>query len=160
VTIGSSQPSRRDGPPCAPLGGGVGDVRVDHVGVVVRDFAGVRALFAQMPGARVVGPEVEQATAMEVLWVTIGDVQLQFIRPTADDTGAAAVLRERGAGVHHLGLRVADVSSALAGLRARGIPTRDRVSRPGARGARVGFVAPHAVAGAEIELVDRGARVR
>jgi methylmalonyl-CoA/ethylmalonyl-CoA epimerase len=128
---------------------------LDHVGIVVEDFAGLDAVLRGVLGLEVGVPEVEEATAMEVLWVSTGAVQLQFIRPTRDDTAAAAVLRERGAGIHHLGLEVDDVAGALTRLRDAGIATRDAAPRPGARGARVGFVDPGAVAGAEIELVQR-----
>ena len=40
-------------------------------------------------------------------------------------------------------------------LRAQGVETRDQVSRPGARGARVGFIDPRALAEVELELVER-----
>lgn len=129
--------------------------QLDHVGIVVEDFAALGAVLGGILGLDVGPPEVEAETAMEVLWVSAGNVALQCIRPTRTDTGAAAVLRSRGPGVHHLGLRVDDVDTALATLREHGIATRDRVSRAGARGARVGFVEPTAVAGMEIELVAR-----
>jgi methylmalonyl-CoA/ethylmalonyl-CoA epimerase len=129
--------------------------RLDHVGILVEDFRDVQALFGTINGARLVGPESERATAMEVLWVEVGDVKLQFIRPTRDDTGAAQALREHGPGVHHVGLEVDDVTAVLGQLRAQGVETRDQVSRPGARGARVGFIDPRALAGVELELVER-----
>jgi methylmalonyl-CoA epimerase len=125
-----------------------------HVGIVVEDFAGLRVLLGDVLGLEVGEPEAEAATAMEVLWVRAGDAQLQVIRPTRDDTGAAAVLRERGAGVHHVGLAVADLAGTLQRLRDSGVATRDQVPRPGARGAQVGFVAPAEVAGVELELVE------
>jgi methylmalonyl-CoA epimerase len=128
---------------------------LDHVGIVVADFAGLDAVLGTVLGLDVGVPEVEEATAMEVLWVQAGPVQLQFIRPTRDDTGAAAVLRERGPGVHHVGLEVDDVAAALAHVRDAGVATRDEVPRAGARGARVGFVDPAALAGVELELVQR-----
>jgi methylmalonyl-CoA/ethylmalonyl-CoA epimerase len=134
----------------------VGEVRVDHVGIVVNDFAGVRSVLELLGIALPVAPEVEPETAMEVMWVDAGGVWLQFIRPTRSDTGAAAVLRDRGPGVHHVGLTVTEVTRTLADLRRQGVPTRDRVARQGARGARVGFLDPAAVAGVELELVDHG----
>jgi len=134
----------------------VGEVRVDHVGVVVSGFAGVRSVLELLGSALPAAPEVEAETAMEVMWVDVGGVWLQFIRPTRADTGAAAVLRDRGPGVHHVGLKVTEVTRSLAELRRQGVPTRDQVARPGARGARVGFLDPAAVAGVEVELVDHG----
>jgi methylmalonyl-CoA/ethylmalonyl-CoA epimerase len=128
---------------------------LDHVGIVVEDYAGLDAVLRGVLGLEVGAPEMEESTAMEVLWVRAGAVQLQFIRPTRDDTGAAAVLRRRGPGVHHVGLEVDDVASALTQLRRAGIDTRDAVPRPGARGALVGFVDPGELGGAEVELVQR-----
>jgi methylmalonyl-CoA/ethylmalonyl-CoA epimerase len=131
--------------------------RLHHVGIVVEDLAPVVAVLRDVLKLEVVGPEVEPALSMEILWVAVGGVELQFIRPTRDDTRAARVLRERGPGVHHVGLEVADIVAVLHDLRARGVPTRDDVPRPGGRGARVAFIDPQAVAGTEIELVEPGA---
>lgn len=138
-------------------GGGRVALAVDHVGAIVDDFAPLRAVLGDLLGLEVPEPEVEEATGMEVLWVDAGGgVQLQFIRPTRDDTPAARLLRERGPGIHHVGVEVSDIDGLLAGLRAAGIPTRDEVGRQGARGARVGFLDPSAVGGVEVELVERG----
>jgi methylmalonyl-CoA/ethylmalonyl-CoA epimerase len=129
-------------------------MRLHHVGIVVDDLAPVIAVLRDVLGLTVHRPEVEPALAMEILWVTVGDVQLQFIRPTRGDTRAAAVLRDRGPGTHHIGLEVTDIVAVLDDLRARDIPTRDEVPRAGGRGARVAFIDPDAVAGTEIELVE------
>jgi methylmalonyl-CoA/ethylmalonyl-CoA epimerase len=91
---------------------------------------------------------------MEILWVAVGEVQLQFIRPTRADTRAARVLRDRGPGTHHIGLEVTDIVAVLNDLRGHNVPTADEVPRPGGRGARVAFIEPGAVGGTEIELVE------
>jgi methylmalonyl-CoA/ethylmalonyl-CoA epimerase len=128
---------------------------IDHVGIVVEDFDGLDAALRGVLGLEVPAPETEEATSMEVLWVQAGGVALQFIRPTRDDTGAADVLRRRGPGIHHVGIEVDDIAASLRGLRESGIPTRDHEPRPGARGAQVGFIDPAAVAGVEVEIVQR-----
>ena len=128
--------------------------RLHHVGIVVDDLAPVTAVLRDVLGLTVPEPEVEATLAMEILWVTVGNVQLQFIHPTRGDTRAAEVLRDRGPGTHHIGLEVADIVAVLNDLRVHNVPTRDEVPRAGGRGARVAFIDSDAVAGTEIELVE------
>jgi methylmalonyl-CoA/ethylmalonyl-CoA epimerase len=128
--------------------------RLDHIGIVVASFAGVETVFGDVLGLELTGPEYVAELEMDILWVSLGETRLQFIRPARGDTRAAAVLRDRGPGIHHLGVEVADLEGALEQLRNHGVALLDPVPRAGARGSRVAFVDPAAVAGAAVELVQ------
>jgi methylmalonyl-CoA/ethylmalonyl-CoA epimerase len=126
----------------------------DHVGIITDDLATVRTVFGTVLGARVSEAEVEQRMGAEVMWVHVGDVALEFISPVSPDSRPAQILRERGAGVHHVAFTVDDVDDALRTVRDAGVETIDFQGRAGARGARIGFVEPAQVAGTLVELVQ------
>lgn len=125
---------------------------LDHVGLVTDDLEAIERVCALLgaPAAT----EQERGTAMEVLWIDACGLAIQCIRPTRDDTRAAAVLRSAGPGLHHLGFAVPDVDRALEDARDRGLRTADRVGRPGARGRSVGFLDARDTGGVPIELVS------
>ncbi|MGH9411009.1 MAG: VOC family protein, partial [Vicinamibacterales bacterium] len=55
-------------------------------------------------------------------------------------------------GLHHVTLRVDDISAALAELKARGVRLIDESPRPGAHGSLVAFIHPSSAHGVLIEL--------
>ena len=56
--------------------------------------------------------------------------------------------------MHHIAYRVADITAALATLKAQGLRLVDEVPRPGLHGTLVAFVHPKATMGTLIELVQ------
>jgi methylmalonyl-CoA epimerase len=87
--------------------------------------------------------------------VDTGDGRLELIEALDDASPFAASLRARGAGLHHVALRVDDLAATLDRLAARGVRLIDRAGRPGAHGTTVAFVHPSSAQGVLIELVER-----
>jgi methylmalonyl-CoA/ethylmalonyl-CoA epimerase len=116
----------------------------------------------------------EPVGGLRVAFVTVGDCELEFLQdfdPTMDaEAGApgpgttrrdqsaiARFIASRGAGLHHLALKVRDVDATLAALAAAGHALIDRAGRPGSRRARIGFLHPRALGGVLVHLVQREA---
>jgi methylmalonyl-CoA/ethylmalonyl-CoA epimerase len=49
-----------------------------------------------------------------VAFLPTGESEVELVQPTADDTGAAKFLKERGAGMHHLCFEVDDLDGMLS----------------------------------------------
>lgn len=116
----------------------------------------------------------EPVGGLRVSFVTIGDCELEFLQDFDPNHGAAiahglpgttkqdqsAIARfiaSRGAGLHHLSLKVTDIDASLASLAAAGHTVIDRVGRPGSRRARIGFLHPKTLGGVLVHLVERDA---
>lgn len=125
-----------------------------HTGILTEDLDAVRRVFAEVLGAQVDEPRAETKLGAEFMWVHIDGVALEFIAPTSPESRAAELIRERGAGVHHIALAVKDVDAALQVVHEAGIETIDTTPRLGVDGARIAFIAPAQVAGTLIELVQ------
>jgi methylmalonyl-CoA/ethylmalonyl-CoA epimerase len=87
----------------------------------------------------------------------VGTSYIQLLRPLGEDTPVGRHLARRGAGVHHVAYRVADVGAALQRLRDEGVPLVDEQPRPGSRGTRIAFVHPKGMGGVLVELVQEAA---
>jgi methylmalonyl-CoA epimerase len=127
---------------------------LDHVGILTRDFDTVRRVLGAMEGVEVVGPETESEIGLEVLWVHVGGVALEFIRALDPDGETARRLARQPAGVNHIALTVTDVAGSLEASRAAGVATSDDVPRRGVHGSRIGFLEAGAVAGTLVEFVE------
>jgi methylmalonyl-CoA/ethylmalonyl-CoA epimerase len=82
----------------------------------------------------------------------VGEPRLELLEATSPDSPIARHLERRGAGLHHITLRVENIGAALAELKARGIRLIDEEPRPGAEGSLIAFVHPAGSGGVLIEL--------
>ena len=127
--------------------------RIDHVAIAVDDVEGALAkwkdAFGLEPGVR----EVVASQKTEAVLIPIGESNVELIAPRGND-GLARFLEKRGPGLHHIAIEVEGIESALAFLKALGVPLIDETPRSGARGHKVAFVHPKATGGVLVELVE------
>ena len=114
----------------------------------------------------------EPVGGLRVAFVTVGDCELEFLQnfdPAHDgivDHGARGTTRQdqgaisryiasRGAGLHHLALKVRDIDGLLTHLAGAGYEVIDPVGRPGSRRARIGFIHPRSLGGILVHFVER-----
>ena len=128
---------------------------LDHVGIAVGDLAQALAFYRDALGLEVEPPEEVASQRVRAHFVPVGEAALELLEPTAPDSPIAKFIEKRGPGVHHLTLRVDDVSEALARLKARGVRLIDESPRQGAEGALVAFVHPASTHGVLVELKQR-----
>ncbi len=124
--------------------------RLDHVGVAVTDAAEVVDLFARLFGLQTGEPE--DVGPHRVRFIGTGDTTIELVEPRSPEAAVAKFLRARGAGLHHLCLRVPDIDRSMADLREKGVRFIDEVPRPGAHGSRIAFLHPTSVGGLLVEL--------
>ena len=126
--------------------------RLDHIGIAVADLEHALAFWRDALGLEVAHIEELPERGLRVAMLPVGDTRIELIASTRDDSEIARTLRDRGPGLHHLCLRSDDVDAELSRLDGQGIRLIDRQARPGADGARVGFVHPKASGGVLVEL--------
>ncbi len=127
---------------------------LDHVGIAVSDLELSLTFFRDVLGLHVEPPEEVASQKVRAHFLHMGPSSLEMLEATAPESAIAKFVEKRGAGLHHVALRVEDVDAALAYLEARGVRLIDRVARPGAEGARVAFVHPSAAHGVLVELKE------
>jgi len=130
------------------------ELPLDHVGIAVPSIADALPRFESILGATGSNREDMASQRVAVVFVGEGDGRIELIEPTASDSTVARFLERRGAGLHHIAYRVADLDAALGRLVEAGVPLIDRTPRAGAHGRRVAFLHPSAAAGVLIELVE------
>jgi methylmalonyl-CoA epimerase len=128
------------------------DVRVAHVGIAVNDIHEALGFYQDILG---LDPEAEtNADGAAIVSVHVGDVEIEFMRPTAHDGPVAKFLEKRGPGIHHISLQVPDLEAALSECQRYGYRLIDKKPRPGAGGRPVAFIHPKATGGILLELTE------
>jgi LAO/AO transport system kinase len=123
---------------------------LDHVGIAVRDAEAFVALFGSLVGLETDSPETVGQHRLR--FVDAGGATLELIEAVSADAPVAKFLDKRGEALHHLCFRVADIDTAMAALKARGVKFIDEAPRPGAHGSRIAFIHPASASGLLIEL--------
>jgi methylmalonyl-CoA/ethylmalonyl-CoA epimerase len=122
------------------------------VGIAVPDLEQALAFYRDVLGLTPHAPEA--ADGATILSLPFGDSEVELLAPDSPDGPIARFLARRGAGIHHICFRVADLDAALAECRRAGYRLIDETPRSGAGGHRIAFVHPKATAGILLELTE------
>ena len=127
---------------------------VDHVGIAVSNLDEALAFYRDALGLRIDAPEEVASQRVRAHFIPAGDSALELLEATAVDSPIAKYVTKRGPGLHHITLRVADIRSALAQLKSKGVRLIDETPREGAHGSLVAFVHPASAHGVLVELKE------
>lgn len=127
--------------------------KLDHIGIAVKSLDAVRIY--ETLGLTVDHRETVETQKVNTAFLSVGDSNLELLEPTSPDSPIAKFIEKRGEGIHHICLRVDDIESHLARLKAEGYRLINEHPVPGAHGCRVAFLHPAAGNGVLIELSER-----
>ncbi len=126
--------------------------KIGHIGIAVKDLEEGVKLYRDVFGLKLLEIEEVAEQKVKVAIFEVGDVHIELLEPTSEDSPIARHLEKRGPGMHHLCFAVDDVDSSLQEIGEKGVRLIDRESRPGASGTRVGFLHPKSTHGVLMEL--------
>ncbi|OPY89483.1 MAG: Glyoxalase/Bleomycin resistance protein/Dioxygenase superfamily protein [Syntrophaceae bacterium PtaU1.Bin231] len=129
-------------------------VKVDHIGVAVKDAEAAKRLFEGILGLKMHGEEVVPQQKVKTVFLPVGDTEVELLESTAPDGPVAGFIEKRGEGVQHIAFQVEDIGAALKELDARGVRLIDRVPRKGAGGKKIAFLHPKDTFGVLVELCE------
>jgi len=127
--------------------------RLDHIGIAVKSLDAARIY--ESLGLRVEHVETVETQKVKTAFMSVGDANLELLEPSSPDSPIAKFIEKRGEGIHHICLRVDDLESHLARLKAEGYRLVNEAPVPGAHGCRVAFLHPSAGNGVLIELSEK-----
>jgi methylmalonyl-CoA epimerase len=128
---------------------------LDHVGIAVGNVDDALRFYRDALGLTVGPPEEVASQRVRARFIPTGDSALELLEATAEDSPIAKYVATRGAGLHHITLRVEDIAAVLGRLKARGVRLIDEAARPGAHGSLVAFVHPASAHGVLVELTQK-----
>jgi methylmalonyl-CoA epimerase len=128
---------------------------LDHIGIAVADLGAALTFYRDALGLEIDAPEEVVSQRVRAHFIPAGEAALELLEATAEDSPIAKFVSKRGPGLHHITLRVDDISAALAQLKARGVRLIDESPRPGAHGSLVAFIHPSSAHGVLVELKQK-----
>jgi methylmalonyl-CoA epimerase len=126
---------------------------IDHLGIAVKSLAAAKAIYQKL-GMTISSEELVEAEQVRVVMVPVGEARLELLEPTSENSVIAKFIAKRGEGLHHVSLRVPDLTSAVARLKKDGVRLVSEGIKVGAGGHRYVFVHPSSAGGVLLELVE------
>ncbi len=128
---------------------------LDHIGIAVKSLDAAKAIYEKL-GLPVSDKETVESEQVRLVMVPVGDTRLELLEPLSDDSVIGKFITKRGEGLHHVSLRVPDLSVAVARLKQDGVRLVSDEIKIGAGGHRYVFVHPSSTGGVLLELVESG----
>jgi len=129
-------------------------LKIDHVGVAVKNADAAIKLFEGLLGLKVQGSETVPEQKVRTVFLPVGETEVELLEATAPDSPIARFLEKRGEGVQHIAFCVENIEEALAELEAKGVTLIDRQPRMGAGGKKIAFLHPRDTFGVLVELSE------
>jgi len=136
-----------------------GDLRLDHLGVAVRNIAASRKFYESL-GLVVTHEEMVQHEKVKTAMLPLGETRVELLEPTEEDSTIAKFLAKRGEGLHHIAVHVHDIDAMFARLTALEVKLATDMVRIGAGGHRYFFVHPVSTGGVLLEIVGDAVKSR
>jgi methylmalonyl-CoA/ethylmalonyl-CoA epimerase len=129
-------------------------MKIEHIGIATRSLDDAIGFWRDALELDVVATEEVAEQGVRVMMLPIGETRVELLEPTSEASPIAKFLEKRGAGVHHIAVRVDDIRATLARLKEHGLRLIDEVPRVGAGGCLVAFIHPSSANGVLLELVE------
>src|SRR3989442_12871105 len=95
-------------------------MKIDHIGIATNGIEQAASIYRDALGVHVTETEEVSGQKVRVAMLPIGESRLELLEATSDDWRILKFLAKRGPGIHHIGLRGADIGATLADLKTKG----------------------------------------
>lgn len=127
-------------------------MKIDHLGIAVRDLKSANGLFAKLLGEPHYKIEEVASEKVATSFFRAGDSKIELLEANNPDSAIAKFLEKRGEGLHHVAFEVDDIFKEMERLKKEGFePTRSEPFR-GADNKLVLFFHPKTTGGVLVEL--------
>ena len=129
-------------------------LKIDHIGVAVKNADTASKLFEGLLGLKIHGSETVSEQKVRTVFLPVGETEVELLEATAPDSPIARFLEKKGEGVQHIAFCVENIEEALEELEAKGVTLIDRKPRIGAGGKKIAFLHPRDTLGVLVELSE------
>ncbi len=128
---------------------------IHHIAIAVNDLEAALAFYRDALGLEVSERREVPEEGVEIAFLPAGEGEIELLRPLDPEGSVARFLEKRGEGLHHICLRVDDITAAMERLQAAGATLLSEKPRVGADGTRYVFIHPKSARGVLLELYER-----
>ena len=127
-------------------------MKVDHIGIAVKDLQDTLNLYKKILGNSEVQIEEVPTEKVRVAMIPVGETCIELLESMSEESAIAKFISEKGEGVHHIAVAVEDIKASIGKLSAEGLRVLYPEPRPGSNGKMITFIHPKSTKGVLVEL--------
>jgi len=125
--------------------------KIHHIAVAVEDIDKAAEFWQEVLGLELEHVEEVESQHARIAFFPCGESEIELVQPTDTESGTARFIQNRGAGIHHLCVEVADIDAALQELKEKGVRLINETALV-EEGRKMAFIHPKSSGGVLLEL--------
>jgi len=126
--------------------------KIDHIGIAVSSIEQARDYFENTLGLTCEGVETVESQKVKTAFYSVGEVHIELLEPTSEDSAVAKYLGKNGEGVHHIAFQTDSVEGQLDQAEKCGCSLINKTPVEGAGGKKIAFLHPKSTCGVLTEF--------
>ena len=127
-------------------------VRIEHIGIAVKDLDKANELFQKLFGTPSYKEEVVDSEHVTTSFFGIGPNKVELLQAGAPESAIAKYIDKKGEGIHHIAFEVDDILAEMERLESEGFELINKAPKKGADNKLVCFLHPKSTNGVLVEL--------
>ena len=127
-------------------------IRLEHIGIAVKDLEASNELFAKLLGREHYKTEEVASENVLTSFFKIGRSKIELLEATSPDSPIAKFIEKKGEGIHHLAFEVKDIRKEMERLEKEGFTLLNPEPKKGADNKLVCFLHPRGTNRVLVEL--------
>ena len=128
--------------------------KIDHIAIAIKNLDEEIKKYRGIAGFEFSGIEIIKEQKVRVAFFYVGDIKIELLEPTSNDSPIATFLKKRGSGIHHIAYEVDDIKSQIKEFEKKNITVLNAQPQKGAHNSMVSFTHPKSFSGVLVELVQ------
>lgn len=127
---------------------------VEHIGIAVKDLDAAIALYTKLLG---VGPYKTEEVASEgviTVFFNAGNIKIELLGATTEDSPIAKFIEKRGEGIHHLAFGVDNIREKMQEKTEEGFVLINDAPKDGADNKLIAFLHPKSTGNVLVEMCE------
>jgi methylmalonyl-CoA/ethylmalonyl-CoA epimerase len=116
--------------------------KINHIGIAVSSLEKHIHFYRDVLQLEMKGTDELKDQKVRVAIFGVGEVNIELLEPTADDSPIARFIEKKGEGLHHIAYQTDNIAEGIDGLRKKQVLMIDEEPRQGAHGTRIAFLHP------------------
>jgi methylmalonyl-CoA/ethylmalonyl-CoA epimerase len=129
-------------------------LKVEHIGIAVKDLKNSNELFSKLFNQQPYKVETVASENVSTSFFQVGETKIELLEATHPDSAIAKFIENRGEGIHHIAFEVADIEAEITRLKNEGFTVLNGTPKNGADNKRIVFLHPKTTNGVLIELCE------
>ncbi len=126
--------------------------KIDHLGIAVKSLDDSIEYYEKALGLHCHGREEVESQKVKTAFFEAGDVHIELLEPTAEDSPIAKFIEKNGEGIHHIAFATDDIEGQLKQASDSGVRLIHEVPFEGAANKLVAFLHPKSTRGVLTEF--------